>query len=331
MLARLGRELPAAGAHAYEPKWDGFRCLAFRDRELVDLRSRNDRPLARYFPEVVAAVAALPEPRLVLDGEVLVIVDGRADFSALLGRLHPAASRVERLVREVPAAYVAFDLLALGDRDLRAAPFAERRALLETVLATAPEPMRVTPSTRDPDVAATWLQGLATGAADGVVVKPDDLAYEPGRRVMLKVKRQRTVDCVVAGFRLLAPTEVSSLLLGLYADNGALHHVGVVTSLPKAQRAALFEQLRTLVVPLEGHPWERGFGLEGGALGRLKGTAGRWTPDMRRDWVPLRPDLVAEVSFDHLEGQRFRHPARLLRWRPDRDPRSCRLEQLAAT
>lgn len=330
MLARLGRELPAAGAHAYEPKWDGFRCLAFRDVDLVELRSRNDRPLARYFPEVVAGLVALAEPRLVLDGEVLVVVDGRADFSALLGRLHPAASRVERLVREAPAAYVAFDLIALGNRDLRATPFAERRALLESVLADAPEPIRITTSTRDADVAATWLEGLPGGAADGVVVKPDDLAYEPGRRVMLKVKRQRTVDCVVAGFRLLTPTEVSSLLLGLYTGDGTLHHVGVVTSLPKAQRAALFEELRTLVVPLAGHPWEHGFGLAGGALGRLKGTAGRWTPDLPRDWLPLRPDLVAEVSYDHLEGQRFRHPARLLRWRPDRDAGSCRLEQLLA-
>jgi ATP-dependent DNA ligase len=328
MLARLVSELPGAGPHAYEPKWDGFRCLAFRGGDEVDLRSRNDRPLARYFPEVVEALLALPTQRVVLDGEVLVTVGGRADFSALLGRLHPAASRVERLSRESPATYVAFDLLALDDRELLDVPFRERRGVLEAVLEGVPPPLVVTPATRDPEIAGQWLEGLPGGGADGVVVKADDLHYQPGRRVMVKVKRARSVDCVVAGFRLLSPTELSSLLLGLYAPDGVLHHVGVVTSLPKAQRAALLDALAPLVAPLHDHPWEQGFGLEGGSLGRLKGTAGRWTPDMPRDWVPLRPERVAEVSYDHLEGQRFRHPARLLRWRPDRDAASCRLDQL---
>jgi ATP-dependent DNA ligase len=235
---------------------------------------------------------------------------------------------VERLAREAPGAYVAFDLVALGDRDLREVPFAERRTLLERVLANSPEQVRITTATRDADLAAHWLEGLSDGAADGVVVKADDLRYQPGRRVMLKVKHEHTVDCVVPGFRLLTPTEVSSLLLGLYADDGTLHHVGVVTSLPRAQRRDLLADLAPLVAPLEGHPWEQGFGLEGGALGRLKGTAGRWTPDLPRDWIPLRPELVVEVSYDHLEGQRFRHPARLRRWRADRDARSCRLDQV---
>lgn len=330
MLARLARELPE-GRFAYEPKWDGFRCLAFRDGDDVDLRSRNDRPLARYFPEIVEALLALPEPRVVLDGELVVTVEGRFDFAALMGRLHPAASRVARLRRETPASYVAFDVLAAGDEDLRGQPFAQRRARLEALLTGVAAPLFRSPSTHDAATAAEWLVAPGTNGIDGVVAKPLDGRYEPGRRAMVKVKPERTVDCVVAGFRALADgSGVSSLLLGLYDEAGALRHVGVASSFTREARAALLETLAPFVAPLARHPWEHGFALEGGPMGRLKGAAGRWTPDMTMDWVPLRPELVCEVAYDQLDGRRFRHPSRFVRWRPDRDAPSCRIEQLDA-
>jgi ATP-dependent DNA ligase len=252
-------------------------------------------------------------------------VDGVAQFPALLARLHPAASRVERLVRETPATYVVFDALRVAGADVSTAPYAERRARLEAL--ALPAPLQLTPRTGDAAEAERWLDAPAGSGVDGVMVKPADLPYAPGKRVMVKVKRVRTVDCVVGGVRMLADGGVSSLLLGVW-DGDLLQHVGVVAQMAKAQRLQLRDELAPLVTDLDGHPWEQGFGLEGGALGRLKGTAGRWTPDMVRDWVPLRPERVAEVSYDHLEGLRFRHPARLVRWRPDRDPRSCTVEQL---
>lgn len=325
MLARLVRELPGDG-YVYEPKWDGFRCLAFRAADEVDLRSRNDRPLSRYFPEVVAALRSLPEERLVLDGELLT----EAGFPALMARLHPSASRVALLAHETPATYVAFDLLACGDRDLRNLPFSARRALLERVVPARPGTVQLTPATDDAATAGTWLAGLPRGRADGVVAKAPGSTYQPGRRVMLKVKQQRTADCVVAGLRFFEAERVlSSILLALYDRQGILHHVGVVTQFSRAQRAQVLARLAPLAMSLAGHPWERGFGLEGGALGRLKGTAGRWTPDMTQDWLPLHPEVVCEVSYDHVEGLRFRHPARFVRWRPDRDPHSCTTDQLA--
>ena len=331
MLARLARELPTGPGWSYEPKWDGFRCLVFRAGDEVDLRSRNDRPLARYFPEVVEAVRALPADAVVLDGELLVTRDGRADFPALMARVHPAPSRVALLRAQIPARLVAFDLLGCGEEDLRAVPFGQRRARLEQLLAGAsidPAAVELTPTTTDPALAQRWLDALVDGA-DGVVAKRLDGAYEPGRRVMVKVKRERTADCVVAGMRLFAePLSVSSLLLGLYDDAGALHHVGVVTGISGARRVRLLGELAPLAAPLAGHPWQHGFVLGGGSLGRLKGTAGRWTPDQPRDWEPLRPELVCEVAYDAVEGLRFRHPARFRRWRPDRDPRSCTVEQL---
>ena len=262
---------------------------------------------------------------VVLDGELVVTVDGRADFSALLGRLHPAASRVARLAGETPASYVVFDLLAVGSEDLRERPYAERRARLEQL--ALPPPLALTPVSPDPTVAEAWLAAAAGSGIDGVVVKEPGLRYLAGKRAMVKVKLTRTVDCVVAGVRVHPDGGVGSLLLGLW-DGPVLQHVGVVAQLAKAARQELRAELLPLVTGLLGHPWERGFGLEGGALGRLKGTAGRWTPEMTQDWLPVRPERVAEVSYDHVEGLRFRHPARFVRWRPDRDATSCSAEQL---
>jgi ATP-dependent DNA ligase len=321
MLARLERELPRDG-YVYEPKWDGFRCLAFRDGEDVDLRSRNQRPLARYFPELVAALRALPAARFVLDGEIVA-----GDFEALLRRLHPAASRVERLSVETPASFVAFDVLAHGDNDVRGQPFVARRRLLEELLAQAQPPLVLTELTDDEARAAAWLD--ERNGIDGVVAKHRDLTYEPGARVMVKVKRERTADCVVAGFRWLADRPLpSSLLLGLYDDDDVLRHIGIASSFPQARRQALLEELAPYVVELAGHPWEHGFLLAGGPTGKLPGAAGRWTPEMTQDWLPLAPRLVCEVAFDQVDVYRLRHPARFRRWRPDLDPRACNLAQL---
>jgi ATP-dependent DNA ligase len=326
MLARLERALPVGPDLAYEPKWDGFRCLAFVDDGNVALHSRNRRPLQRYFPEIVGATKGLGN--VVVDGELVVTAAGGADFPALMARLHPAASRVERLARETPARYVVFDLLAVDDEDLTRSPFSLRRKRLTELLADAAPALQLTPQTRDAELARAWLDAPAGAGIDGVMSKPDDLLYSPGRRAMTKVKHLRTADCVVAGVRVHPDGGVGSLLLGVY-DGAELRHVGVVSSLSARDRAALRDELAPLVADLQGHPWERGFGLEGGALGRLKGTAGRWTPDMARDWLPVLPERVAEVSYDHLEGWRFRHPARFVRWRPDRDPGSCTVEQLS--
>ena len=330
MLARLVRALPTGPGLVYEPKWDGFRSLAFRTDPSgeVDLRSRNDRPLARYFPELVDAFTAVDGP-WVIDGEIVVPGPGGFDFAALLARLHPAASRVERLRRETPASFVAFDLLAAGGADLRDRPFSERRGRLEELLAGAGPPLHVTVCTTDPAVAAGWLR-LGGGGVDGVVAKASDLRYEPGRRVMVKVKPERTADCVVAGFRVFGGrpgTEISSLLLGVHDPAGELCHVGVAGGGDATARAALRRDLAPLVTGLAGHPWEGGFGLGPSPLGRLKGAAGRWTPDLEQDWVPVRPVLVAEVAYDQVDGDRFRHPARFRRWRPDRDPASCTFDQ----
>ena len=320
MLARLARELPLDG-YLYEPKWDGFRCLAFRDGDEIDLRSRNQRPLARYFPEIVEALLGLEERRFVLDGE-LVVEDG---FEALLARLHPAASRVERLRAETPASFVAFDLLAVGCEDLRERPFAARRGRLAMLLRGVAPPLSLTPITGDPARAAEWLERF-----EGVVAKHADLHYESGRRAMVKVKRERTADCVVAGFRWLVDRPLpSSLLLGLYDDEERLRHVGLASAFSERLRHELLERLRPLRVRLAGHPWEHGFLLAGSPAGRLRGAAGRWAPEeMEQDWTPVAPELVCEVSYGEVDSHRFRHPARFRRWRPDRDPVSCRLEQL---
>ncbi len=329
MLARLARELPR-GDYLYEPKWDGFRALAFRDGDDVDIRSRNDRRLARYFPELVDALHGLADRRFVLDGEIVVVRPDEFDFAAVMARLHPAASRVARLRRETPARFIAFDVLAAGDVDLLGAPFVERRARLEALVASGGPHVLATPLTDDPELATEWLERFAGAGVDGVVAKHRGLTYEPGKRAMVKVKNERTAECVVAGFRWMYERDLpGSLLLGLYDERGALRHVGVATSFTKAARRELARELEALVTSLAGHPWEHGFGLERSPLGRLLGAAGRWDPaEMPLEWVPLRPERVCEVAYDQVDGYRFRHPARFRRWRPDRDARSCTLDQL---
>jgi ATP-dependent DNA ligase len=329
MLARLTRELPD-GSYTYEPKWDGFRCLAFVDGGEVDLRSRHDRPLARYFPELVAGLrtVATADDGLAVDGEIILAGRRGFDFPALMSRLHPAASRVELLSRETPAAYVAFDLLGLGSEDFRDRPFIERRRRLENLISRPSPPVFLTPATSDLVEARTWFDRYQGAGIDGIVAKPDGLRYEAGRRSMIKVKRERTAECVVAGVRPFPDGRVSSLLLGLYDDRGDLRHVGVVTQLPAAARTTLLQELAPLAMPLERHPWRNGFLIGASPLGRLKGSAGRWTPDMEHDWLPIRPRRVVEVGFDQVDVDRFRHPARLRRWRPDRTAESCTLDQI---
>jgi ATP-dependent DNA ligase len=329
MLARLVRELPDDG-YVYEPKWDGFRCLAAREGDQLELHSRHGRPLARYFPELVAALQAIAADRWVIDGEVLVLVDGRFDFAALMARLHPAASRVRELAARTPAMFVAFDLVAVGDDDLCEHGFAERRARLEDLLADAPAPLHLTPATRDPALARRWLDEFQGGGIDGVVAKHRDLKYTPGRRSMLKVKHEVTAECVVAGARGSGdPVEIRSLLLGLYDEDGTLEHIGVASSFSRERRRQLVEELAPLAVPLAAHPWEHGYLTGGGPMGRLAGAAGRWTPEMELDWVPLAPERVLEVSYTQVDGHRLRHAAKFVRWRPDREPGSCGLDQLA--
>ena len=328
MLAKLTRELPGEG-YLFEPKWDGFRCLAGREGDEVELRSRHGRPLGRYFPEIVAALSALAPEQWVLDGELLVVADGRFDFAALMQRLHPAESRVRELAARTPAIYVAFDLPALGGEDLCDTPFGARRARLLDMLPAARPPLFATPATDDPQVAAAWLEEFRGGGLDGGVAKRRELRYEPGARAMLKVKHERTADCVVAGIRVADdPPAAAALLLGLYDESGKLEHIGVASSFARSVQAALTRDVRPLVAQLEGHPWEEGFLAAGGPTGRLKGAAGRWMPGMTMDWVPLAPTRVCEVRYTQVDGNRLRHPARFLRWRPDREPGSCRLDQL---
>jgi ATP-dependent DNA ligase len=321
MLGKLARELPI-GDYIYEPKWDGFRCLAYRDGDAVDLRSRNQRPFARYFPEVVDALLRIREQSFVLDGELLACDEEQFDFNALMLRLHPAQSRVQELAQATPVCFVAFDLLAVDGEELLDVPFAERRRRLERI-----EGVRITPATDNPDEALRWLHGAGV-AIDGVMAKRRDQPYVPGARTMVKVKQQRTLDVVVAGMRGADnPLRVSSLLLGLYDDEGVLHHIGVVANLGKKRGVEVLRELEADIVPLAGHPWEQGFLIGGGALGRLRGAAARWTPDMPQDWVPLSPTRVAEVAYDRADNGRLRYPARLVRWRPDRDAGSCTFGQ----
>lgn len=329
MLGRRVDELPA-GDWIYEPKWDGFRCLAFRAGDEIDLRSRHDRPLARYFPELVETLAELSSTRFVLDGEIVIPAPAGLSFDALLARIHPAASRVDTLSRDTPARFIAFDLVACDGEDLRERPFRERRAMLRELIGEPRPALRATPATSDRTVAAGWLADAGNGI-DGVMAKPADLRYRPGERAMLKVKPVRTADCVVAGLRPYVDRPLlSSLLLGLYDDAGELRHIGIVQSFTRARRRELLEELAPLRVPLAGHPWEHGFLTAGGPTGRLAGAAGRWAPgEMALDWVPLAAERVCEVAYDQVDGERLRHPARFRRWRPDRVPASCTLDQLA--
>lgn len=332
MLAKSTPALPREPGLSYEPKWDGFRCIVFRDGDEVELGSRNDRPLTRYFPELVELLAAALPPRCVLDGEIVVVTADGLDFDTLQQRLHPAASRVSKLAAETPASFVAFDLLALGDRDLTAQPFVERRRELETLLDAAPGRIHLTPITHDPDLAQDWFTRFEGAGFDGVMVKADDLPYQQDKRVMVKVKHERTADCVVAGYRMHKDGEgVGSLLLGLFDDEGTLHHVGVASSFTAARRRELLGELAPLREnALAEHPWRNwaDAAAQANAEGRMPGGVSRWTGGKDLSWEPLRPELVAEVRYEHVQSGRFRHGGRLVRFRPDRTPASCTYAQL---
>ena len=329
MLAKSVKAIPA-GDYLYEPKWDGFRCIAFRDGDEVELSSRGEKPLTRYFPEVVAALRAdLPE-RAVVDGEVVIAAGDRLDFEALLQRIHPAKSRVDLLAAQTPASFVAFDLLALGDESLMGTDFAERRRRLEQVLAGAQPPVFLTPSTDDVEVARRWFEVFEGAGLDGVIAKPLAGGYQPDVRAMAKVKHERTADCVVAGYRWhKSGPVVGSLLLGLYDESGSLQHVGVCASFPMTRRAELVDELAPCAVEdLAEHPWAAWAEAEAHGKDRLPGAVSRWNAKKDLSWVPLRPELVIEVAYDHMEGTRFRHTAQWRRWRPDREPASCTYAQL---
>jgi len=332
MLAKAVADIPR-GAYSYEPKWDGFRAIVFRDLDEVEIGSRNERPMTRYFPEVVAAIKSGVPERCVLDGEIVVPdpARGHLDFEALQQRIHPADSRVRLLAQRTPAHFVAFDMLALGDRDLTGEPFAERRRLLEESLADSRPPIHVTPATRDPELAQRWFNEFEGAGLDGIVAKPLEAAYAPDKRIMFKIKHVRTADCVVGGYRTFKSDShaVGSLLLGLYDDDGELVHVGVVGAFPLKQRHALFEEFQSLVTTFEDHPWNR---ADAQATIRNPRTSesSRWSAGKDLSFVPLRLERVVEVRYDHMEGDRFRHTAQFVRWRPDRDPRSCTFDQLEA-
>jgi ATP-dependent DNA ligase len=334
MLAKLSRELPTEEGLFYEPKWDGFRCIVFRDGDDVELGSRNEKPLTRYFPELVESLRANLPDRCVLDGEIVIPSATGLDFDALQQRIHPAASRINLLAGETPASFVAFDLLALGDEDLRARPFAERRAGLVEALAGARPPVHVTPATTDPATAARWFEQFEGAGLDGVVAKAAGLHYLEDKRAMLKVKHERTADCVVAGFRWHKDGDgIGSILLGLYDDAGTLHHVGVATSFSVARRKELVAELAPLRErALEGHPWrnwaEAMAETESTSVPRRPGPTSRWNAGKDLSWEPLRIERVAEVGYDNMQGDRFRHATKLVRWRPDRDPASCDYAQL---
>jgi ATP-dependent DNA ligase len=338
MLAKAADTIPTDDGWLFEPKWDGFRALVFRDGDEVYTQSRDLKPLDRYFPELAEPLkAALPE-RCVVDGEVVIARDGTLDFEALLLRIHPAASRVAMLAAESPASFVAWDLLALGDEDLQAVPQGERRGRLESVLGDGHPDVHLTPATRDRATAHDWFERFEGAGLDGVVAKRLDAPYQPGKRAMLKIKHQRTADCVVAGFRWHKNgpgTHVGSLLLGLFDDEGTLHHVGVTSSFTWDRRAALVEELEPLRVDaLDGHPWSEWaeWAAEAEASGqRLPGATSRWNRGKDLSWEPLRAERVAEVAYDHLQGDRFRHGTTFKRWRPDKPASACRYDQLEET
>jgi ATP-dependent DNA ligase len=335
MLAKAQSSLPEGAGWIYEPKWDGFRTLVFRDGDELLLQSRDLKPMNRYFPELEEPLEAnLPE-RCVLDGEVVIAGEKGLDFDALLLRIHPAASRVKMLAQQTPASYVAFDVLALGDEDLRAVPFETRRARLEQALGGVRPPVHLTPATRDRATAEDWLARFEGAGLDGVMAKPVSGVYKPGERTMVKVKHQRTADCVVAGFRWHKNgpgTMIGSLLLGLYDAEGTLHHVGVTAAFTTARRKELVEELAPLREnALEGHPWRHWSEVmeEMAASGqRMPGATSRWNRGKDLSWEPLRVERVCEVSYDHMQGDRFRHAAHFVRWRPDKPPADCRYDQL---
>ncbi|MET4097200.1 ATP-dependent DNA ligase [Arthrobacter sp. UYCu712] len=341
MLAKSVSAIPGAGTNAeagdagpawsFEPKWDGFRSIIFRDGEDLEIGSRNGKPLTRYFPELVEALKANLPPRCVVDGEIILVgaSGDRLDFDALQQRIHPAASRVRLLAGQTPASFVAFDLLALADEDLTARPFVERRAALDRAFAGCAAPVHLTPATRDRETAGRWFSQFEGAGLDGVVAKALDSTYQPDKRVMFKIKHERTADCVLAGYRVhtSGPDRVGSLLLGLYDDDGVLASVGVVGAFPMQRRKDLFEELQPLVTDAGPHPWTPARQEEGSRTPR-NAEGSRWSGGKDLSFTPLRPERVVEVKYDHMEGVRFRHTTQFVRWRQDRDPRSCTYEQL---
>jgi ATP-dependent DNA ligase len=329
MLAKPAPAIPPG--RLYEPKWDGFRSIIFRDGDEVEIGSRNEKPMTRYFPEVVDAVRAHFPDRAVIDGEIVVLdrERNRLDFEALQQRIHPAASRVALLADQTPASFVAFDLLALGDEDLTEQPFAVRRARLEDALSAAAPPVHVTPITADHDEAQRWFEQFEGAGLDGLIAKSRDVTYQPDKRVMAKVKHERTADCVVAGYRVhkSGPDAIGSLLLGLHDEDGKLASVGVIGAFPLARRRELFVEMQPLVTTFDGHPWNWAAHEQGERTPR-KNEQSRWNAGKDLSFVPLRPERVVEVRYDYMEGVRFRHTAQFVRWRPDRTPESCTYAQL---
>jgi ATP-dependent DNA ligase len=335
MLAKLAERLPTGDAFLYEPKWDGFRAIVFRGGPDVYIQSRDLRPLDRYFPELHdALLTGLPDG-CVIDGEIVIATAHGLDFDALQLRLHPAASRVAKLAKETPSAFVAFDLLAVDGKDVRALPQIERRHQLERLLAHAKPPTYLTPMTLESDLASEWLERFEGAGLDGVVAKPVDGTYEPGARAMIKIKHARTADCVVAGFRWYknGPNElVGSLLLGLYDAAGRLHHVGVTSAFTAARRKELAKELAPLRQhALDDHPWREWAQGGGAGMARMPGGQSRWSAGKDLSWEPLRAERVCEVKYDHMQGDRFRHAAVFQRWRPDKPPADCRYDQLEVT
>ncbi len=335
MLANRVADLPPGDNWIFEPKWDGFRTLIFRDGDELFIQSRDEKPLDRYFPELVEALKAQLPPRCVLDGEIVIAKDGGLDFDALQLRLHPAASRVKLLSKEIPASVVFFDMLSDGSRSLCEAPFTERRAALERLLANLSAPLHLTPATRDRAVAADWFSRFEGAGLDGIVAKSGSATYQPNKRVMLKIKHERDCDCVVAGFRWhknSAQTALGSLLLGLYDDSGNLEHVGVCASFTAAKRKELIQFLAPYREnALESHPWKSWAEAQApgdSAPHRKPGAVSRWSADKDLAWEPLRPELVVEVAYDHMQSGRFRHTAQFRRWRTDKRPRDCTFAQL---
>lgn len=329
MLAKPVARIPPG--MTYEAKWDGFRAIVFRDGPQIELGSRTGKPLTRYFPELVAALAERIPERCVLDGEIVIARDGRLDFDALTERIHPARSRVEMLAERTPASFVAFDILALGDESLLERPLSERRPLLAGALAEATAPVYLAPSTDDPELAARWFDQYEGAGLDGVIAKPPDLRYRQNERLMFKIKHERTADCVVAGYRFhKSGPIVGSLLLGLYDDRGALQHVGVCAAFSMVRRAELITELEPLrLESTQDHPWAAWAEESAHESARMPGAPSRWSGKKDLSWVPLRPGRVCEVAYDHMEGgARFRHTARFRTWRPDRSPESCTYAQL---
>jgi ATP-dependent DNA ligase len=335
MLAKRVDEIPAGEGWIFEPKWDGFRALIFRDRDEIHIQSRDEKPLNRYFPEVVETLLAQLPPRCVLDGEIVIAKENGLDFEALQLRLHPAASRVKLLSQQIPASIVFFDLLCLDDRDLRPEPFETRRQQLETLLSSAAPPVHTTPATRDSIIASDWFRRFEGAGLDGVIAKPVSGPYESNKRVMLKVKHERECDCVVAGFRWYKKTErpaVGSLLLGLFDDSGAMQHVGVCASFTAEKREELVEFLTPYRRDaLANHPWRQWAehaSAEDEAPRRMPGGQSRWSQGKDLSWEPVRPELVVEVNYEHMQGSRFRHMSHFKRWRTDKSPADCTYAQL---